>query len=577
MSKKKKSHASKHIYVSDFVTDNNYIFYERLFTSNGPQATLWDKIGRQARDDFNANIDLLNVENNRNMIADVLLTQAAAEKKKEINFLKEVFGVDDTTVDLEDYPTLINKLNRLIGLKDEYKNLLTVLNQGRGDTENQIKKARGYGAAAYFGDYFAKHLYYKLLDAMESQEDIDIITKGKKKEYNKLITRLIEESVEDTIREIAEIQGETVDDEEVHVWNKLLHILEETEEDLYGNFKNDFYKRYHLSNVKKEVRAFLKDRAKRTKSSKQFDGLETKIKKSYKLSEGAIRAAEGFLEEYLQTGIIGNIIINDGKAVFRKGTVVKSNIAKTDTVSLYTANVNFDLDPLIDELNSRNHFESLMDAQNYLNSFNNKLQSMPDNFVVYENVKKYATNSDNFRGFHGGKVNVRDLHTMFKKTRNQIDVDKLMATLLNTVDETVISDGKKTRKDLTYALSSSVATFLFDDWESIGNVDNEHALHIFILDAVRVPLSYFLYALGTAIKDAQKDPTSLVKFDFSIKPILYPYPIGSQKSGIAFEPAGGIKKYWDKQREYALDNSNFTITFMENFNRMIIQLLERID
>lgn len=571
---KKRRHSSKQLHESDFIVSNNYIFYDRLKKTNAPQAALWNKIGKNAESELERNIALLEVERSRNEIADVLLSQAAIEKKKEINFLKEVFEIDTIQLNLNDYAVLINKLNELIGLKKKYKQLLTALNEGVGKTELQKKTRRGYGAAAYFDSYLAKHLGDKISSAMRSQKNIDMIMSGDDAAFEEFISKIIDDSIEKTIEEIAEKQTDVIGGVKVHMWKDIIKILDETEEVLYGRFKSELYKRYNLDNVKKEIRKFITDKF---KDKKNLRGLKSTIRKSYNISTKAMRGVEGYIEEFFQAILPDNATItNKGTVITRRGTVLESNVAKTDTVSLYSADVDFNLRPLVDELNSAGHFHNLVETQEFLNNFNNKLQSMPDNFVIYESVKKYAINSDNFGGFHGGTVNIRDLQTMFRKTQNPIDVDKLMVTLLNTMNGAILTNGKEVRKKLSYALSSSVATFLFDDWESIGNIDNERALHIFILNSVRVPLSYFLYALGTAIKRTQNDPTSLIKFSFNMDEILYPDPIGQGENSEPFDTSKGIKGYWEEQKQKALEHANFSVTFLQNFNTLIEDLIGKL-
>lgn len=564
----------------DFLVKDGYIFYDRL-NYNQPNAVYWNKIGKTADKDLKENIELLKIENDREKLADMLLAQSKIEHEKEKNFLEKVFEIDTSKIDLDDYPTLINKLNELIGLKDDYKYLLTVLKEGRGKTEVQKKTARGYGAAAYFDGYLAGNLSKRISNAMRNQKNIDIILSGNDIDYDNFIIKIIDKSIEDTIKQISQNEHETIDNEDIYMWKNAIKLLEKTEEVLYGRFKSDLYKKFNLDDTKEQIRIFLRDKL---SSSKKLRGLRTTIKDSYtmqtkdkKEKERYMRGAEGFLEEYLQAVLSDNIIIGlKGAAATRQGTVFKSNIAKTDTISLYSTNINFDLQPLIDELNSQNHFENLMETQNYLNSFNDKLQSMPDNFVVYESVKKYATNSDNFRGFGGGVSRVKDLPMMFNKTNTEIDVEKLITTLLNTMTGAIHEKNKNDRKEISYQLSASVATFLFDDWESIGNITTDNVLHIFILDSVRIPLSYLLYAIATAIREVNDNPTSIIKFSYSLGSILYPDPIGRGKNDEPFDKKGGMQKYWEEQRIKAREQATFSTHFLQNFNKIISNLIKQL-
>lgn len=181
-------------------------------------------------------------------------------------------------------------------------------------------------------------------------------------------------------------------------------------------------------------------------------------------------------------------------------------------------------------------------------------------FVVYDSVKNYELgNSFSNFGFHGTSYNYSSLVTRLEELKFDKARD-IINKFNNTMNGAILEGERKdVEEDISQALASNIAEFLYDDYKVIGNKDNR-AIHIFTLSGVKIPLSFFLIASGKAIKAAEDEKrvtSQWFSFHFS----------GSKE--ILYKESSEEKNPWEKQREDAIKNFKMSISFLRNFETIV--------
>ena len=181
-------------------------------------------------------------------------------------------------------------------------------------------------------------------------------------------------------------------------------------------------------------------------------------------------------------------------------------------------------------------------------------------FVVYDSVKNYALgNSFQNFGFHGTSYNYSSLITQLEQL-NFTKARDIINKFNNTMNGAILEGKRKdVEEDISQALASNIAEFLYDDYKVIGNKDNR-AIHMFTLSGIKVPLSFFLIASGEAIQAAEDEKRAASQwFDFHFS--------GSKK--ILYDESSKEEMAWGKQREDAIKNFKMSVSFLKNFETIV--------
>lgn len=555
---------SKQVYLNEFRMENDYVFYSRL-TDDAALASLWRTIHKTASAEFEKNVTFFN-QVDSTTIANSIIAQGKAEQEKERRFLYEYFGISMNQISIKEYPSYINTLNSVIGLKDDYENLLKLINQGRLSKKGKVKdnsKDRAYSAMAYFDGYLTKALRARIESYFKTNKAIKLIESDSREYWTSEMRDLIDLAIEDAIINLSN-QVDIVDGQQVQVWKKAINLLQLSKKQ-FNQLKSDIFQRYNLDNVINQLWIWEKGRT----NLKSTRGLSTKIKQSYGMGEIKYRSVNGLLEEYIDP-LAGNYELSE-KGITRSRSVMKSNIAKTDSVSIFSMDMSTNnlTEILNEELLSSN---SLIDASQIMTNFvESYMSKLKNSFIIFESSKAYSLGKS-FRGFHsGGKKLLEDLPSYLDAMGMNIEGENLVRTLYNTIPGAIGENKQQEVKDnLSLALSEVMANFMFDDWTNIG-VTTNNAIHIFSLDEVKIPLSYLLIAVGNAMLNTISDPTSYFKVSFSVpNQIKYPEKIQD------FDVNVGMIGYWDEQRQIARKNSSFSIRFLSNFKTLIKDLINEL-
>lgn len=529
------------VYLKD-----GYVFYKRL---NAADAQVnWKNLYQSAMSDFSS-IELGAQQVTYSDISEKLIFAGQAEQNKERQLLRETFGINIDNLSLKDYPKFINAINELMGLKNQYRNLLSKLKANK-------KKERAPTAASYFDSYLSTAITNRLASFIDTQKGIEIIANGDYNTWMQKVTDLINLAIEDAVKKASQ-EKDKINGQEVQIWSEIVALLQKTNGQL-EQFKSDVFKRFNLQNIIRDIFDWQTKRYQEQR--KTTTGLKKNVIASMQLGEIGARAADGFVAEYFGSSL---------QSMAKGGGTLKSNMVKSDNIHLFSATVDINLDGIFQELNDSLTGRTLEGNRTIIENFyNDFLSKIKDGFVVFENVRNYSL-GNNFRGFSAGSSQpLSKLPSVLDAIELNIDGEGLVNLLYNTIGGAIGEDRQSYIRDQTrLMMSSAIANFLFDDWQTIGQ-SGDRSIHIFNLDGVLVPLSYLLIAMGEAIRQVQRVPSDYFKVTFSMPgSILWP-------EKVPMSDGENIYDYWEQQRQDVESHSTFSIKFLANFKSLVKQLIK---
>lgn len=202
----------------------------------------------------------------------------------------------------------------------------------------------------------------------------------------------------------------------------------------------------------------------------------------------------------------------------------------------------------------------------------------PTDFIIYGNAKEYSLlkkspdKDSNFekRGFSAGKpqnlLNFRQTWGMIDQ-----DADKIANAIAQLLDGSLVmaQKGPSFRESIKKQLMSDLAYFLFDDFATIGNMqeDNVKQIHLLDLDGIVIPLSYILLLVAEAVEYCGENPSKFFMINISTKDansgkIIYPERFDDPN-------ITWTKEMWEEQR-----NDAYNITVGARFLRNFVEIVE---
>lgn len=183
-----------------------------------------------------------------------------------------------------------------------------------------------------------------------------------------------------------------------------------------------------------------------------------------------------------------------------------------------------------------------------------ELDEVKGGFIVYVNDKNYTLN-DNFRRRGGMSAGTDWTLEQVRGILGGVvgNIDQVVYNILqNGAGAIKAGDTANTSK----VLAEGIAYYLFDDYATIGNPGG-NAIHIMGLQGMLIPLSAFLYALGTAIQTVESNPDSYVQVRISA-------PAVNDSNEASYYMTN-----WDRQYNDSLTRTRISIHFMENFTGFV--------
>ena len=245
---------------------------------------------------------------------------------------------------------------------------------------------------------------------------------------------------------------------------------------------------------------------------------------------------------------------------------LKTNVAKIDNVMSITTNSQGDLN-LKDFANIAP--KDLNDASSIVNNMlKHPYFDIEGLNIVFMTMKDYKISSImKSGGFSGGESRPIEDASMFASKAGISFGKDFYLLAYNTMNGAI---GQSRQPEIKEAIKNGVMagvmSMLFDDTESIGvapgNLGGTNALHIFNLNGINVPASYFLDAYAESLRSAgQLTSTNMVKVDVHMGSI--------SPSGIGGSGYGAVSAAFASTANSAINANTFSIHFFGQFNSFI--------
>ena len=165
----------------------------------------------------------------------------------------------------------------------------------------------------------------------------------------------------------------------------------------------------------------------------------------------------------------------------------------------------------------------------------------------------------NFHGFSSGnKITLEQFQILL--SRIQSNISTFVGGILQTPSGAI---GEDMKKDFQEWIAEDIAYFLFDDFETVGLPQSSStSIHIFNLDGILVPLSFFLWLLAVSIEKGTRNPHDIVKAKIDAGTIKW-----------TEEQSVYTQEMWVEQRNDALNNITISVSFLQDFENIMKDFL----
>lgn len=536
-------------YTGSNLLSQGYVYYEELneYPSDSKQAQLY----RNAK----SSLAIIGGYNSQAQTSKVLLEMAAAERAKEIAFLANVFGFHiEAKLDRKQAgKEIIDAFNSVLNIREAYeRNKTRLLDKKHNQAQIDI--------ASFFDTYLEKHFNKRVQAAItlaikDFDNGADILV-ALEKRIDSMLDHVLDAALEEALS--SKIFADNTEDNNAYkdfltTLNKNMAQKNWLKEQIYRNYRLDEVKRMLMSNLQ-----FDQSKQNRNKLKKQG---------AHMISNGTDRYRQGgFTREYLMNAISNYIIstlsgsgkykISGGSGALHTGSI---NNMKADNILTFNIPIG-----LVNEIltTTKVEGEGREANVNLIRELGNKLDNIDDGTIIYTSSKNYSINDgfkDNY-GFSSGKdLELKKFASLLSDSPYKSHAYSLVGSIMQLLKGAV---GEDRKAEYTTAIARYVAYFLFDDINTIGtNIKGSSptALHLFDLNGIYVPLSFFLELLGDAFSSlTATQPTNLVYV--SIK--------GITKVMFDHEPSYD-KQMWIDQGQAALNQIKISVKFLADFKNII--------
>lgn len=474
-----------------------------------------------------------------------ILSMAAAEAAKEQAMLQQIFG-EPINVDLSQ-PGAIKQLTEAINsvfhfrsIYERYKDLIM------SETFTGQK-----GVFSYFNTYFKSALKENLLTMtaeiralMEKNHSMGA-GEAAKIVFQKHQAKMIDIAVKKMLAE-SQLENQNLDSQHLLAYQEILSFIQQFPDQ--NMFTQGLARAWGLDKVGSEfAKAFSTGRRRPTD----------------KTTERALLNAANQINTNMHTkgGYSLEVLIDQCLAITAQGLNTASNVTATAGVHAGAGSVDARADNVfyfgidgkrVDEAfqNVQKNSATREAAVKEFSRLGKELSEVKNGFIVYFNDKNYTLN-DNFlrrKGMSAGTAwNLYQVRSLLGGIIG--DIDQVIYNILqNGAGAIKAGDTAETSK----VLAEGIAYYLFDDYSTIGNPSG-NAIHIMGLQGMLIPLSAFLYALGTAIQSVENNPNIYVNVS-----ILAPAVNDSDENSYYMDN-------WDRQYNESMTKTKISIHFMENF------------
>lgn len=509
-------------------------------------------------------------------VIDSLFLQAQNEKKKEENLLRQV-GINMNKITSEsEFIKVINLLSKKEAeLQGDLQRLLTIINgyDNKSNSKGKLQQLeKKYGSIARRLLPEMRRRTHKIaLDATRSaleeivsnkdfssvaKEAIETMRSKVKQQFDlelkEVITNLYKETYEGEFKKRGEI-GEL---------NKRIQEITQDLSEISKYLIDAMHLNEGLSRIEKQILAA----GSKEKAQKKF----AERKRLY--MKATSKTAHGNLEEIL----IPIMQTMGFEAYLRPGSTkikmsaeskrIKTNVAKADNIMTIQTN-----EIIPQDINGIANMspKDLKDASNITNNLlKNSFFDIEGLNIVFMSTKDYKISSImKSGGFSGGQSRpIEDANSFASRAGIHFDKDFYLLAY-NTMSGAIgQSRQPEVKEAIQNGVMAGVMAMLFDDSSTAGvgpgNLGATNTLHLFSLNGIYVPASYFLEAYATSLKNAkQLMNTGMVKINVSMGSIN-PQKIGG--SGY-----GAVASAFSATANSAINANTFSIHFFGEFNSFI--------
>ena len=522
---------------------SNYVYYERLKDHSSTEGKELYSAAKSSLNNFVS--ESANIEVGKN-----LFQMAKAEEDKELRVLQNLFGIQ-IVMDLDTKTSgrqIIEAFNAVINLKSAYKRNVARISRrtknSKTTRETQIDVS-SFFATSYFTSAFNRNfssLEQNINAALNSNSVISI---------NQIIVNFVKDCVSEAIDDMLRSK-DFKDDPDSTANRAYLQILQNIRYFTSGKswLKNKLYELYNLD----ELAKLLEDEINQQIASNKSTISITRPSKLITHSNTGTGVTREYFENFITNYVLSTNYPNLKIRTKAKSTHTGYSQMKADNI------ITFNIDPRVIqnlakrvENNLGSSREKIVDE---IEKMYERLKKIDDRVIIYSNAKNYALTS-NFKGFSAGEdMSLKVFQTLLKKITNA-NVGNLIGGLMQTA-EGAIGEGYSGR--MVGRVAEYIAYFLFDDFTSIGNAGRSDitALHLFNLNGIYIPLSFFLKLIAEAMMDVGKQPEGYLKVKVKSPKILWPdNDLASRKIY--------SQEDWDRQRDDSLNNTRISIRFLRNF------------
>lgn len=538
------------------------VYYDNLGDIGANEYTRmkWESVKQSATKYLGRQDELLDESSNYQDTINKLLTLAAKEYKKEIAFLQEYFGLTaPPDITASNTKILLEMMNDALGLPKVWRRVVDRMKKQR----DMAASSRSTSIANTYGSYLDAELekklpqYFSRPSTLKNIElgNTDVVLKGIETETRAATFSALQKmlSAYDTNKKKwikthgnEQLWLDILD--AVNTSNKLMRKWRK-------EFKTDMLSRFGLQKIIEEIQGKYIEAIQNGIDKKEIAKIPKEIlMKSQKNIDK--RPAHGFVAEKLVLPLMKAIEKQYNKKGFTVDVYNSPQMSSFDQIMLFSKQ-EYSVDLKLDAKNfgeSRTKTEIEKKCEELANNLENKAFK---GAIVYENDKSYSLSNtfERHGGFSGGSRRLDQL-TPWLQRLGISNIQLFLARLKNSVEGAIFEgESKDFFNKISGSLAAEVAGLLFDDMYVKTGIG---AIHIFRLNDVVVPLSFFLQHIAESLSSSQT-ASGWLSFDVSGK-IMYSYP----QQDITVD--GSIER-WKRQQE-ASSGFNFHVRFLENFKRI---------
>ena len=474
-----------------------------------------------------------------------ILSMAAAEANKEQAMLRQIFGVD-LHLDLTK-PGAIKQLTEAINDAFEFR---TIYERNKAlITSEEFKGNKG--VFSYFHTYFMQA--YKSMESSLTTKIIDTMIKkpsisagdAAKEVFMAELPNLINDGVQRMFNANVELTN-SMDQEHRNAYLEIINFIKKFP--TQNMFTEGLARAWGLDKVAEEfTKAFSQRRYMPRRGT--MDRARGKVKKELEKSmhsKGGL-SLEVLIDQCLtmtanKLNSLPNVTASAG--VHAGAGAVD---ARADNVFYFGMNGGR-IQQAFDNVEKQDSTRAA--AVKEFSNLGANLEKVKNGFIVYVNDKNYTLN-ENFRRRGGMSAGTAWDLTQVKSLLGGIvgNIDQVVYNLLQNGKGAIMAGDTSQTSEV---LAEGIAYYLFDDYTTIGNPGG-NAIHVMGLQGMLIPLSAFLFALGTAINSVEQNPSSYVRVTISA-------PAVDDSNDASYYMAN-----WKRQYKASMENTKISIHFLENF------------